>query len=118
MAERESSIREFETVISLAHNLTGKTLILYSCRFDFLAFGSWAIEAGTPHRRLQIVRDGRDGVLRCSTASLQNASAVPIWRQHKVIAIDRGASFLDLEVWIDTVLREFGVQPPGSDVST
>ena len=84
----ESSITQLDTLARIARSLAGSGLIVYRCRYDFLAFGSWVIEAGTSHHRLQIVRDGQRRTLRYATSRLQNAAAVPDWEEHEQVPID------------------------------
>ena len=104
--EIESSVGQFETLTRIARLLAGNGLVVFRCRFDFFAFGSWVIEAGTSHRRLQLVHDGKDGALRCATARLQNAGAVPEWEEHEVVDVVTDPTDLDNRVTM--LIRKYG----------
>lgn len=104
----ESSVGQLETLTRIARLLAGSGLVVYRCRYDFLAFGSWVIEAGTSHRRLQLVRDGKERALRCATARLQNAGAVPEWEEHEVVPLDIVISPADLDNRVTMLIRKYG----------
>lgn len=106
--DSESSAGHLETLARIARHLAGNGLVVYRCRYDFFAFGSWAIEAGTSHRRLQLVRDGKERVLRCATARLQNAGAVPEWEEHEVVPLDAVTSPADLDNSVTVLIRKYG----------
>lgn len=113
----ESSIGQLETLTRIARSLAGSGLIVYRCRYDFLAFGSWVIEAGTSHHRLQIVRDGQRRTLRYATARLQNAGVVPEWDEHDVVPFDVITSPAEFDNWVSTLIRKYGpsaASRPGS----
>jgi len=104
--EIESSIVQLGILTRIARFLADSGLIVYRCRYDFLAFGAWMIEAGTPHLRLQITRDGQERTLRCATAHMRNASAVPEWEERQVVPFDL-ASDADLDDSVKILIREF-----------
>jgi hypothetical protein len=61
---------------------------MFHCRYDFLAFGSWVLEVGTPHRRLQISLDGKEQLLRCSMGQVKNAASVPVWELQETLPLE------------------------------
>jgi hypothetical protein len=104
----ERSIDQLEVAMKIARCLANGGLVVYRCRYDFLAFGSWVIEAGTSHRRLQLVRDGQQRTLRYSTARLQNAGAVPEWQEQEVVPLDVVSAPADLDNWVTMLIRKYG----------
>lgn len=104
----ERSIDQLDVVARIARNLASNGLIVYRCRYDFFAFGSWVIEAGTSHRRLQLVRDGQQRTLRYSTARIQNAGAVPEWQEQEVVPLDGVSAPADLDNCVTMLIRKYG----------
>ena len=104
----ESSVSHLEAMTTIARLLAANALVVYRCRYDFLAFGSWLVEGGTSHRRLQIVRDGKQSTLRCSTARLQNAGAVPEWEEQEVVSLDVVPGSVDLHNWLTMMINKYG----------
>ena len=102
----ESSVLQMEVLARIARLLANSGLVLYRCRYDFIAFGSWTIEAGTPHHRLQLARDGKERALRCATARLHNAGAVPEWKELEVVSLDDFTGQADLENRVATIIRK------------
>jgi hypothetical protein len=113
----ERSIDQLEVVTRIARCLASNGLVVYRCRYDFLAFGSWVVEAGTSHRRLQFVRDGQQRTLRCATAHLQNAGAVPEWQEQEVVPLDVVSAPADLDNWVTMVIHRYGASAANSPTS-
>jgi hypothetical protein len=105
--DAEWSIDQIETLTSLARLLARSELTVYRCRYDFVAFGSWVIEAGVSHHRLQIARDGQARSFRFSEARLQNTAAVPDWKERGQMTFDDISSPAELEGWIGILIRNF-----------
>jgi hypothetical protein len=113
----ERSMDQLEVATGIARCLASNGLIVYRCRYDFLAFGSWVIEAGTSHRRLQLVRDGQQRTLRYATARLQNAGAVPEWQEQEVVPLDVVSTAEDLDNWVTMLVHRYGASAPNSTPS-
>lgn len=105
--DAERSMESLEVVTRISRHLTTSGLVVYRCRYDFMAFGSWVIEAGTSHRRVQVVRDGQGGTFGFSTARLQNAGAVPNWQQREEASLDMPPH--ELDQWVQGLIRKYGV---------
>ena len=86
--EVESTGNGFKMLVDLADVVAANGLTVYRCRYDFLSFGSWVLEAGTPHRRLQIVLDGTESLLRVSSARVMNVTSPPLWEEQEVVPVD------------------------------
>ena len=102
----ESRTDQFELFLNIARSVTARGLTVYRCRYDFLAFGSWVIEAGTSHRRLQIARDGKEGMLRCSTSSFDNAASVARWVEQEALPLSADAGASDVMETTDALIRK------------
>ena len=103
----EANIDQVETLARIARLFGNRGLTLYRVSFDYLAFGSWELEAGTPHRRLQILRDGRERTLRYATARVHNEGAFPEWEEHETIPFEAVSSQDDLERWLEAVADKY-----------
>ena len=106
----ESSVGQLEGLTKVARSLAAKGLILYRCRYDFQGFGSWLIEAGTSHRRLQVVQDGKERCVRYQTARLQNAGGVPEWEERESVPLNAVSNSTELINWVATLIDKYG--PP------
>lgn len=106
--DAKNALGQVEQLMDVARAVAVHGLVVYRCGYDCLTFGSWFIESGSSHRRLRIVWDGSDGTLRCSTACLQNASAIPEWEERKTVSIDRARSAADFDTEVSALLQEYG----------
>ena len=68
-------------LLSIVAHVQSRRLILLTVQFDFLAFGSWRVEAGTSHRRVRIARDGKEGLLRPAIARTRVTTESPRWEE-------------------------------------
>jgi hypothetical protein len=65
---------------SLASRLLERGRSVFDVRYDGLAFGSWAVTAGTPERRVVVTWDGREGELTAEAAEFSDPPSRPVWR--------------------------------------
>jgi hypothetical protein len=54
-------------------------LVIYEHHFHYLVFGSFRVELGRAHKRLQFDWDGRDRWLSCSSATVSSQGDHPAW---------------------------------------
>jgi hypothetical protein len=96
---------EFDTMHDVARFLMANGLVLYHCEYRF-SFGSWQVEAGTPHRRLRIVRDGKERTLTCASARVNNAGSIPQWHQEEPVSLDRVSTARQIQDLLGPRLQE------------
>ena len=97
---------EFDTMHDVARFLMANGLVLYHCEYRF-SFGSWQIEAGTPHARLRIVRDGKERALTCATARVTSQGSVPQWGEQDSVALDKVSTSEQIQNLLRPRLQEF-----------
>lgn len=97
---------EFDTMHDVARFLMANGLVLYHCEYRF-AFGSWQIEAGTPHHRLRVGRDGKARLLNVATARLTDGSSVPQWNEHEGVPLDKASTAMQIQDLIQPRLQGF-----------
>jgi hypothetical protein len=62
-------------------------LTLYEHHYRYLGFGSFTIELGQPHKRLQYKWDGKERFLVCSTATLSGQGENPQWKEFSTLEL-------------------------------
>ena len=104
--DADVSFRHFEALVQFVQRLREEHIAVYSHRYDFLAFGSWVIEVGNRHRRVQLTHDGKEGVLRLCRAAVTTDGSVSQWQECEQTRVQSGSG----EIWeraIDLVRRHF-----------
>jgi hypothetical protein len=91
--DADVSAEYFEELARLSRELREQRIAIYSHGYDYLAFGSWMIEAGTRHRRVQVTYDGKEGLLRSREAVVPSNNAIREWedREESRVAAPRAA---------------------------
>ena len=102
----ESSLGALETIIVLARNLAAVGITVYRCQYDFSAFGSWTLEAGSPHRRILLTRDGKNRKLEMATGRVQNAGATSTWDSEQELPLEALSTPQDLENLAQTLKHQ------------
>jgi len=74
-----SSIEHFQQICSLARQLSDIGVAIYEHHWDFLAFGSWTIEAGSRHRRFEFSWDGREFSISVSQCEFSDSRSHQRW---------------------------------------
>ena len=90
--DAEDSATYFGQLAELSRRLDEVGIALYSHRYDFLAFGSWMVEAGTRHRRVRVTYDGREGLLRFEDAFVHSSKSPIEWRERECQFVSRTAA--------------------------
>jgi hypothetical protein len=80
LSDSEASLRHLEAVATLAQRLHQRAIAVLEYRYDFLAFGSWRLVAGSRHRRIRLTWDGKESLLSSSTSAFQGSGSSPAWR--------------------------------------
>jgi hypothetical protein len=74
------SVVFFEALAELSKALAGHELAIYEANFDYVNFGSWWLIAGTSHRRLRFLFDGKEGWLEAFESEFRNQGSQAHWR--------------------------------------
>ena len=97
---------EFDTMHDVARFLMASGLVLYHCDYRF-TFGSWQIEAGTPHHRIRVARDGKARVLTCATARTVNGVGIPEWHEQEPMPLEHVSTAAQIQDLLRPRLQEF-----------
>ena len=79
--ETEASKRHFDAVSKLVHELEVQDIAVYQHAYDYLAFGSWEIVAGTRKRRVRVTWDGKDSRLTVEACVVPDSQSLLNWKQ-------------------------------------
>src|SRR5439155_6479706 len=99
-----SSTEHFQRFFALAQQLAGRGVAIYEHHWDFLAFGSWTIVAGSRHRRFEFSWDGREFSISVSQCEFSDSRSHPHWSAPKTQSLpndDLAAPFQYVEQFFD-----------------
>jgi hypothetical protein len=65
-------------------------LAIYAFDYDYLTFGSWAMVAGSRHRRVRIQFDGKEEHLEVSQATVGDSRSSLSWHALSSPTLERG----------------------------
>lgn len=71
----------FQQLSALSQRLAGAGLVVYEHHYQYLGFGSFMIEIGRAHRRLQFKWDGKERWLVSSSATPSSQGDPPAWAE-------------------------------------
>jgi hypothetical protein len=80
----------FAAVADLSRRLAEDDLAIYAFDYDYLAFGSWVMVAGSRHRRMRLRFDGKEDHLEVSEAEVGDSRSSPAWRPLHSPTLKRG----------------------------
>jgi hypothetical protein len=78
----------------LTRRLIAEGRQLYDFQYNWGSFGSWILVAGTSHRRVQVVWDGKESSLRVERFRMNEGSGRPSWEEVEYIAL-RGSNTVE-----------------------
>jgi hypothetical protein len=81
----------FAAVAGLSHRLADDDLAIYSFDYDYLAFGSWTMVAGSRHRRVRLEFDGKEDHLEVAQATVSDSRSSLAWQVLPSPRLERGA---------------------------
>lgn len=73
----------YRRIAELAERLSARHLTIFRHEYDYLAFGSWRVVAGSRTRWFRFTWDGKDGHLEIEAAAAHGGRAVS-WSQFEI----------------------------------
>lgn len=80
-----------EELATLANRLLEHDLAIYEVSYNYLAFGSWTLVAGSRHRRLRFEYDGKEDQLDVSESTFSDSQSQPQWETLPPQTLEPGA---------------------------
>ena len=106
--DTEASKQHLAAILSLAEHLASHSFAVFEHVYHYLQFGSWVLVIGNRHRRVQLVWDGKESLLRCSVSRLSGSSATPDWQSTDCLQISDASDRAVYAVAEELVLRHLG----------
>lgn len=76
---------------SLSQRLADDDLAIYSFDYDYLAFGSWTMVAGSRQRRVRLQFDGKEDHLEIGQGTVSDSRSSLAWQAIPGPKLERGA---------------------------
>jgi len=107
--ETESSIQHLNLVSEFSRQLAAHEIAIYHHRYDYLAFGSWVIVAGTRKRHVRLTWDGKESRLDAASCVLADSQSTADWTDFDSRSFSRASQDAVLQAGSEMVLGRFAV---------